>query len=69
METAKTRRVLRPAKTADKLDIGLSSLWAKCKNDPTFPKPFKLSSRTTVFFEDEVDAYLTSCATLRKVAA
>ncbi len=60
---APTRRALRPARTAEKLDIGLSSLWLKCKSDPAFPKPFKLSARTTVFFEDEIDAYLISCAT------
>ena len=62
MEKISNRRTLRPAATAEKLDIGLSSLWGKCKNDPTFPKPFKLSPRTTVFYEHEIDAYLEACA-------
>jgi prophage regulatory protein len=42
--------------------MGLSSLWAKCKSDPDFPKPVKLSARTTVFFQEELDQYLNGCA-------
>jgi len=60
METT-TRRALRPAKAADKLGIGVSTLWAKVKNDPTFPRPIKLSPRTTIFREEELDAYLDTC--------
>jgi prophage regulatory protein len=55
-------RVVRPAKAAEKLAIGLSTLWLKAKNDPDFPKPFKLGPRTTIFFESELDQYLTNCA-------
>jgi prophage regulatory protein len=55
-------RTLRPAKAAEKLQIGLSSVWWKVKNDPTFPRPFKLSPRTTVFYEHELDEYLAACA-------
>lgn len=56
------RRTLRPAPSAQKIGMGLSTLWSKAKNDPNFPKPFKLSPRITVFFEDELDQYLTACA-------
>ena len=56
------RNLLRPKKAAEKLDIGLSSTWERVKNDPDFPKPFKLSSRVTVFFEDELDAYIMKLA-------
>ena len=56
------RRTLRPPKVAEKLSIGLSTMWMRAKNDPTFPKPFKLGPRITVFFEDEIDAYLTALA-------
>lgn len=55
-------RTLRPAQAAEKLQIGLSSVWWKVKNDPAFPKPFKFSPRTTVFYEHEVDAYMAACA-------
>jgi len=61
MATIQTRG-LRPAETAKKLSIGLSTLWLKAKTDPDFPKPFKLSERTTVFYEHEIDAYLAACA-------
>jgi prophage regulatory protein len=56
------QRTLRPAKAAEKLGIGLSTLWLKAKTDPDFPKPFKFSARTTVFFEHELDAYQLACA-------
>ncbi len=55
-------RVLRPAQAAKKLAIGLSTFWLKAKTDPNFPKPFKVSERTTVVYESEVDAYLAACA-------
>ncbi|MCX7173404.1 MAG: AlpA family phage regulatory protein [Proteobacteria bacterium] len=61
MATIQTRG-LRPAETAKKLSIGLSTLWLKVKTDSNFPKPFKISERTTVFYEHEVDAYLAACA-------
>ena len=55
-------RGLRPAQAAQKMSIGLSSLWLKAKNDPDFPQPFKISARTTLFFEREIDEYLSRCA-------
>ena len=60
------RNTIRPAKVKAKLDIGLSTLWAWCKSKPDFPKPFKLSARTTVFFEDEIDAYLATQASVSR---
>lgn len=59
-------RALRPAMAAQKLGIGLSTLWAKAKNQPDFPKPVKTGPRTTIFLEQELDAYLASCAAARK---
>lgn len=55
-------RGLRPAKAADKLDMGLSTLWLRAKTDPGFPKPIKLGPRTTIFLEDELDLYIAACA-------
>jgi prophage regulatory protein len=52
---------LRPPKAAEKLGIGLSSLWAKAKSEPDFPKPVKLGPSTTVFLEHELDAYIEKC--------
>jgi prophage regulatory protein len=59
-------RALRPAKAAEKLGIGLSTLWAKAKNQADFPRPVKTGPRTTIFLEQELDAYLASCAAARK---
>ncbi len=57
------RRALRPPQAAQKLGIGLSTLWTKVKVDPDFAQPVKMGPRVTIFFEDELDAWLTSLAT------
>lgn len=59
---------VRPAKAAEKLAIGLSTLWLKTKSDPDFPKPIKLGPRTTIFFENELDQYLVTCAAKARAA-
>jgi len=59
---------LRPAKAAEKLGIGLSTLWAWAKHDPEFPRPVKLGAATTVFLEHELDAYLAKCASQSRQA-
>ena len=64
--TQASNRALRPARAAEKLGIGLSTLWAKAKSQADFPKPIKTGPRTTVFLEQELDAYLASCAAARK---
>ncbi len=66
--TQVSNRALRPAKAAEKLGIGLSTLWAKSKTQPNFPKPVKTGPRTTIFLEQELDDYLASCAAARKAA-
>ncbi|WP_186198162.1 helix-turn-helix transcriptional regulator [Burkholderia gladioli] len=61
---------LRPSQAAEKLGIGLSSLWAKAKSESGFPQPIKLGPATTVFIEHELDAYIEKCiAESRKQAA
>lgn len=59
-------RALRPAKAAEKLGIGLSTLWAKAKNQADFPKPVKIGPSTTIFLEHELDAYIATCAAARR---
>jgi prophage regulatory protein len=49
---------LRPIHAAEKLGIGVSTLWARAKREADFPKPVKLSSRATIFVEHEIDDYL-----------
>jgi prophage regulatory protein len=52
--------ISRPRQAADKLGIGLSTLWYKIKTDPEFPKPLKLSEGVTGFVDSELDAYIES---------
>ncbi len=47
----------RPAEAARMLAIGESSLWAKAKHDPGFPRALKLGARTTVFKTAELLAW------------
>lgn len=61
-------RCIRPADAAEKLSIGLSTLWLKAKNDSNFPKPFKTGLRTTVFLESELNEYVVACATKARAA-
>ncbi|OXJ00911.1 MULTISPECIES: helix-turn-helix transcriptional regulator [Burkholderia] len=49
---------LRPIQAAEKLGIGVSTLWLRAKREADFPKPIKLSTRVTIFVEHELDAYL-----------
>lgn len=53
----------RPAAGARMIGIGESSIWAKAKNDPTFPRPIKLGPRTTVFKTSELLAWAESRTT------
>ncbi len=62
---AEGRRVLRPKGVAHKMSGGVSTVWYRAKTDPTFPKPFKLGPRQTVWWEHEVDAWLEQRAASR----
>lgn len=50
--------VMRPKAAAEYLGMGLSTLWRRSKQDPDFPKPFKLGPRTTCFNTTDVVAFL-----------
>ena len=64
-----SRRALRPPLAAKKLGIGLSTLWMMAKTDvEAFPQPFRIGPRVTVWFEDELDQYLLSCAAKARAA-
>ncbi|MPV65856.1 helix-turn-helix transcriptional regulator [Burkholderia sp. BE17] len=56
--SANSLKGLRAPAAAAKLGIGVSTLWARAKSEVGFPKPVKLSTRTTIFIEAELDAYL-----------
>lgn len=52
--------LLRVKGVAEKLNIGISSVWYLTKNQEGFPKPFKLSPRVTVWKVSEIEAYIDS---------
>lgn len=57
----KPKRLGRVKKVAEELGgIGVASVWRLAKNDPTFPKPFKLGSNTTVFDLDALAAWVSA---------
>lgn len=58
---ATTHNCLRPKAAAQKLGIGLSTLWLKVAKQADFPKPIKLGEATTVFLEHELDEYIARC--------
>lgn len=53
-------KTLRVASVAQKLDLGVSTVWKLLKQDPTFPRPFRMSDAVgaTVWVEHEIDAWL-----------
>lgn len=61
-----SNKMVRPKDAAEKLGIGLSTLWSKAKNQADFPKPIKIGLRTTVFYEKDLDSYIAACAASNK---
>ena len=57
-----SRQAIRPPRAAQKFGFSLATLWRKTKEDPTFPQPVKISANITIFFEDEIDQYLSALA-------
>lgn len=49
---------LRDTGVALKLSVSQSQVWRFVKTDGTFPRPFKLSPRITVWDEAAIDAWL-----------
>jgi prophage regulatory protein len=53
-----SRTYSRPKVAAKKIGVGLSTLWDKAANDPTFPKPFKPSPKVTLFADDLLEKWV-----------
>lgn len=53
---------LRPADAAKFIGSGISTLWERVKHDKDFPRPIKLSSKTTVFRSADLIAWVESKA-------
>lgn len=53
-------RCMRVGEVAKKLGIGVSTVWKLRKEDVSFPQPFNLMRKVTVWYEHEVDAFIAS---------
>lgn len=56
------RAALRAKQASEYLGIGLSTIWHRAKEDPSFPQPTKIGPRTTVWFTADLDAFLAAQA-------
>ena len=54
----KQRKGLRPPRAAAKLDMGLSTLWARARTEPDFPEPIKIGKNTAICLETELDEFI-----------
>lgn len=50
--------LLRPKQAAQYLGIGIATFWRLAKNDPAFPRTFKITAQATAVKKAEVDAWL-----------
>lgn len=63
------RECLRVKGVAAYLGCGVATVWRRTKDDPTFPKPIKLSPRVTVWKLSEIEAWVQSRRVQSTVAA
>ena len=59
-----SRRILRLPRVLDKTGLGRDSIY-RLAREGRFPKPIKLSTQASGWFEDEVDAFLATRAAER----
>ncbi|WP_415834094.1 helix-turn-helix transcriptional regulator [Kerstersia similis] len=52
--------VLRPTQAATYCGFSVPTFWRFAKNDPTFPRTFKLGENSTAVMRADLDAWLES---------
>lgn len=62
-------KALRLKAVASKLGVSTSAIWKWTKEDPQFPKPFKLSEKATAWAEHELDQWLLTRLQMRDAPA
>jgi prophage regulatory protein len=53
-------RLMRPKSVCEMLGISKATLWRWVKSDDSFPKPLKLTGKTTVWWSSEVHAWVNA---------
>lgn len=56
--TTEFTRPIKVKAVAELLSESVTNVWRRTREDPTFPKPFKLSPQSTVWNEAEVLAWV-----------
>ena len=51
-------QALRIPEVRNRTGLSNATIWRKIKQDPTFPKPFKLGANSTVWDAGEITAWL-----------
>ncbi|AZV92454.1 hypothetical protein CBF45_00880 [Bordetella sp. J329] len=55
-----TPAVLRPKEAAAYIGVSVPSFWRFAKEDPSFPRTFKLAANSTAVMRADLDAWLES---------
>lgn len=55
-----TPAVLRPKQAAAYIGVSLPTYWRFTKDDPDFPRPFKLGANASAVMRDELDTWLAA---------
>ncbi len=50
--------VLRPTQAAAYIGASVPTFWRRIKEDPTFPRPFKVGPNSTAVMRADLDAWL-----------
>lgn len=56
--TTITPAVLRPTQAAAYIGSSVPTFWRRVKDDPDFPRPFKVGPNSTVVMRASLDAWL-----------
>lgn len=54
----KFTRAIKVSSVADLTGDSVSTVWRRTREDPTFPKPFKLSPQSTVWNQADILAWI-----------
>ena len=58
-------KLLKAKQICEYCGFSLPTLWRKVKNDPTFPKPFKIGANSTAWDAEEIHEWIEICKARR----
>ena len=69
MSEQRPRRIVRRTELSERIGLKRTAIADLVKNDPTFPKPVRITSRAIGWFEDELDGWFENLAGRREEKA